>query len=76
MAMEWRILWVFATGLDSLSSIVFPADGFLYVGEPSRVLRLTLKGTPLAADRMDVIVDGIPTGGHSTRTVLFGPDGA
>ena len=67
---------VVAAGLGSPSSIAFSVDGFLYVGEPSRVLRLTLSGTPLGAERVDVIVDGIPTDGHSTRTVLFSPDGA
>jgi glucose/arabinose dehydrogenase len=70
------VVEVVAAGLSSPSSLAFYVDGSLYVGEPSRVLRLSLGGTPLIADGMDVIVDGIPTGGHSTRTVLFDSDGA
>lgn len=65
---------VVAADLSSPSSIAFYQDGSLYVGETRRVLRLTLGGDPPTAQSVDVIVDGLPSGGHNTRTVLFSPD--
>ena len=67
---------VVASGLSSPSSLAFYEDGSLYVGETTRVLRITLSGDPPAADEIEVIVDGLPSGGHNTRTVLFSPDWA
>lgn len=63
-------------GLSAPSSLDFHPDGSLYVGEATQVLRVTLGGDPLAAETVEVIVEGLPRGGHSTRTVLFSPDGA
>ena len=65
---------VVASGLSAPSSLAFFQDGSLYVGETTRVLRITLAGDPPAAQDVSVVVDGLPTGGHSTRTVLFSPD--
>lgn len=65
---------VIATGLFDPTSIVY-ANGALYVGEQTRVTRLTL-GPDGSVARKDVLVDDLPKGGnHVTRTVLLGPDG-
>jgi len=66
---------VVAGDLSSPSSLAFHPDGTLYVGEPARVLRLTLAGDPLLSVDREIVVDGLPTGGHNTRTVLVSPDG-
>jgi glucose/arabinose dehydrogenase len=63
---------VVADGLNAPSSVAFYNDGSLYVGETTRVLRLVPQGDGFG-DRQ-VVVDGLPGGGHSTRTVLFGRD--
>ncbi len=64
---------VVASGLQDPTSMSFGPDGSLYVGEATRVTRLTL-GPDLKATRTQVVVPHLPTGGHSTRTVLIGPD--
>jgi glucose/arabinose dehydrogenase len=67
---------VVAQGLSAPSSIAFTPDGgSIYVGETRRVLRISLSGVPPVADEVETIVDGLPSGGHSTRTVLLSPDG-
>ena len=67
---------VVAEGLNSPSSIAFHRDGSLFVGETTRILRLSDPDTSGAFQRREVIVDGLPAGGHNTRTVLFSPDWA
>ncbi|MBV9582620.1 MAG: PQQ-dependent sugar dehydrogenase [Chloroflexi bacterium] len=49
-------------------------NGYLYVGETTAISRYTYDpaGDPGARE---VVVPDLPTGGHSTRTVAFGPDG-
>jgi glucose/arabinose dehydrogenase len=65
---------VVVEGLDSPSSVAF-YEGWLYVGETSRVIRLRL-GPDLQGGDQEVVVPGLPEGGqHTTRTVLLGPDG-
>ncbi len=67
---------VAADGLSAPSSLAFYTDGSLYVGETRRVLRLSNPDDEgLLRDR-ETIVDGLPSGGHNTRTVRFSPDGA
>jgi glucose/arabinose dehydrogenase len=61
-------------GLDAPSSLAFYQDGSLYVGETTRVLRFVPLGEDQSFDPPQVIVDGLPSGGHNTRTVLFNPD--
>lgn len=53
-------------------------QGWLYVGETHRVSRVRFDVERGVADGMlEVVVPDLPTGGgHSTRTVRFGPDGA
>ena len=46
-------------------------DGDLYVGETHQVVRLT--GPAFTQEA--IIVPGLPTGGHGTREIEFGPDG-
>jgi len=65
---------VVAEGLDAPSSMAFYQDGSLYAGETKRVLRLSAPGERGAFQEREVVVDGLPSGGHATRTVLFSPD--
>ena len=73
-------LEVVADGLSAPSSIAFlmdstsPYDGALYVGETRRVLRLTEPDASGVFQERAVVVDGLPSGGHNTRTLLFSPD--
>ena len=65
---------IVAEGLDAPSSLAFYQDGSLYVGETTRILRFPpLAGQPDFGQPQVVIAD-LPSGGHSTRTVLFSPD--
>jgi len=65
---------VFAEGLSAPHSLVFH-EGSWYVGVPSGVVRLTDTDGDGKADESVTLIDNYPTGGHSTRTVLFLPDG-
>jgi len=65
---------VVAQGLSAPSSLAFYVDGSLYVGETTRILRLSGPDEEGVFQEREVIVDGLPSGGHSTRTVLFSPD--
>jgi glucose/arabinose dehydrogenase len=65
---------VVAEGLARPSSLDFYLDGSLYVGETTRVLRLSEPDESGLFRRTEVVVTGLPDGGHSTRTVLFSPD--
>src|SRR5258708_8880796 len=57
------------SGLSYPFGLAFPR-GTMYVGETNRVDRFNPGSTtPI------LIVPNLPTGGHSTRTVVFGPDG-
>jgi glucose/arabinose dehydrogenase len=67
---------VVAQGLNAPSSLAFYRDGSLYVAETTRVLHLSDPNPQGVYQKQEVIVDGLPSGGHSTRTVLFSPDGA
>ena len=65
---------VAAEGLESPSSLAFYSDGSLYVGETTRILRLPPPVNNGTFGEPEVVVDGLPGGGHNTRTVLFSPD--
>lgn len=67
---------VVASELDAPSSIDFHPDGSLYVGETRRILRLSEPDASGAYQRQEIVIDGLPEGGHNTRTVLFSPDGS
>jgi glucose/arabinose dehydrogenase len=65
-----------SSGLSAPSSIAFHVDGSLYVGETTRVLRLSEPNDDGMFQRAEVVVEDLPGGqGHSTRTVLFDPEG-
>lgn len=62
-------------GLDLPHGLAF-RDGWLYVAETGRVIRLAGSADSLARPRRELVVDGLPSGGgHFTRTLGFGPDG-
>ncbi|MGI8854894.1 MAG: PQQ-dependent sugar dehydrogenase [Thermomicrobiales bacterium] len=66
---------VFASGLNLPTSIAFFQD-WVYVGETDKVSRFSAPNNALQAQgAKQVIVPNLPTGGHFTRTVAFGPDG-
>jgi len=58
-----------ATGLDGPFGIAFRGDT-MYVAEETRIRRW-IPGNPTPQP----VVSGLPSGGHSTRTIVFGPDG-
>lgn len=69
---------VLAGGMERPSNVAFYTadDGqtFLYVSEPHQITRFAYDPLgPVGAQ--EPIITGLPTGGHSTRTVTFGPDG-
>ncbi|HEX5167451.1 MAG TPA: PQQ-dependent sugar dehydrogenase [Thermomicrobiales bacterium] len=61
-------------GLDTPHGITFH-DGALYVAEQTRVIRATDEDSDGTFESVTTIIDGLPEGGHSTRTIRFGPDG-
>jgi glucose/arabinose dehydrogenase len=66
---------VVADKLSSPSSLAFHPDGSLYVGETPRILRLSEPDAQGVFRAREVVIRGLPVGGHHTRTVLFSPDG-
>jgi len=66
---------VVADNLIAPSSLAFAPDGLLYVGETTLVTRLELDPATRRAVKRSVVIDGLPSGGHNTRTVLFGSKG-
>jgi glucose/arabinose dehydrogenase len=61
---------IVTTGLRQPFGLAF-RNGDLYVGETHQVIRLSGSGFT----QETVIVRGLPTGGHWTREIEFGPDG-
>ena len=61
---------VVVSGLRQPFGLAF-RDGDLYVGETHQVIRL--RGPEFT--QKTIVVPGLPTGGHSTREIEFGPDG-
>jgi glucose/arabinose dehydrogenase len=62
------------SGLDAPSNVAVH-DGYLYVGETGAVSRYTYDPASGALGGREVVVGDLPRGGHSTRTVVFGPQG-
>jgi len=54
--------------------VAFEPDGRLLVAGETRLFRLRLDADLREADR-EVVLEGLTTGGHSTRTVAVRPDG-
>ncbi len=61
-------------GFEGAHSIAFAADGGLLVAGETRLFRLEL-GPDLRERTRSVVLEGLTTGGHSTRTVAVLPDG-
>ncbi|MEX0999397.1 MAG: PQQ-dependent sugar dehydrogenase [Thermodesulfobacteriota bacterium] len=64
----------FIKGLKRPHGLAFN-DGYLYVGETNQVVRYKYNGFDKEPGKKEIIVPNIPTKGHFTRTVSFGPDG-
>ena len=70
----------FVSGLSQPYGIaLYPnADNptWLYVAETHRIVRFKFrKGDRKASSEPEVVVADLPTGGHSSRDILFSPDG-
>ena len=65
---------VFADALQRPHSLVYHKESW-YVGVPSGVIRLADRDNDGVAEQRQILIDDYPTGGHSTRTVEFLPDG-
>jgi glucose/arabinose dehydrogenase len=57
------------SGYGSAHDIEFEADGSLLVAGETTLYRVTLGAVALREERREVVIDGLPTGGHSTKTV-------
>ena len=65
----------FADNLVGVQGIAFKENG-VYVATESSIIRLEDTNKDGVADKRDVLASDLPTGGgHSTRTIAFGPDG-
>ena len=64
---------VFANNLNNPHGLAFH-DGYLYIAGSTQVIRYRWQGGAAAQGAAETIVDNIPTGGHSTRTIVFGQD--
>ncbi|MDP9169062.1 MAG: PQQ-dependent sugar dehydrogenase, partial [Acidobacteriota bacterium] len=69
----------FASGLNQPFGMAFYPSSqpqWLYIGNTDSVVRIPYKNGDLkATGAPEIIVSGIPTGGHSTRDVVFSKDG-
>jgi glucose/arabinose dehydrogenase len=61
-------------GLDRPSGIAWH-DGELWVAEVTRVVRIGRPPAVGTAPELHVVVDGLPAGGFTTRSVVFEPSG-
>ena len=61
-------------GFESAHSVAFEPDGGLLVAGETTLFRLRL-GADLREAERSVVLEGLTTGGHSTRTVAVLPDG-
>ncbi len=68
---------ILADRLNAPSSLAFHPEmrGLLYVGETTRLLRLRDPDGEGVFQIQETMIDGLPSGGHNTRTVLVSPDG-
>jgi glucose/arabinose dehydrogenase len=66
--------FVFADGLNEPFGIAF-RDAYIYIGDTDAIIRYPYQaGQTRVTGHYDLITK-VPTGGHSTRNILFGPDG-
>jgi len=65
---------VFADGLRNPHSVAFH-DGYIYIGETDKITRFRDDDGDLVADgKGEAVITGLPTRGHFTKTIVFGPD--
>jgi glucose/arabinose dehydrogenase len=64
----------FIEGLKRPHGIAFHG-GYIYVGETNQISRFKYSGVDKEPGKKEVIVADLPTKGHFTRTLSFGPDG-
>ena len=64
----------FVEGLSTPHGIDFH-KGYLYIGETNQIVRFKYHGLDSEPGEKEIVVPNLPTGGHATRTVRFGPDG-
>ena len=60
--------------LNNPHSLAFQ-DGYLYVAETNQVVRTRDADSDGTLDAPEPIIENLPTGGHWSRTIAFGPDG-
>jgi glucose/arabinose dehydrogenase len=66
---------VFADGLPGVHGIAFKDNG-VFVATETEIIRLEDADKDGVAEKRDVLASDLPSGGgHSTRTLAFGPDG-
>jgi glucose/arabinose dehydrogenase len=65
---------IFIKDLNRPHGIAFH-NGHLYVGETNQIVRFKYNGITSEPGEKEIIVPDLPTKGHFTRTVSFGPDG-
>ena len=65
---------VIAESLNAPSSLAFFKDGSLYVAETTRILKLSSPTLQYNFQKLSVVIDNLPEGGHTTRTIVFSPD--
>jgi glucose/arabinose dehydrogenase len=63
------------SGYGNAHDIEFEADGSLLVAGERTLFRVTLDAVIRREDRREVVVDGLPSGGHATKTVEVLHDG-
>jgi glucose/arabinose dehydrogenase len=66
--------FTFATELNEPFGLAFHGD-FLYVGDTDAIVRFDYKAGQTAANAQPQRLAPLPTGGHSTRNVIFNRDG-
>ncbi|MCO5175621.1 MAG: PQQ-dependent sugar dehydrogenase [Thermomicrobiales bacterium] len=60
--------------LNAPHSIAFH-DGYLYVAETDQIVRVSDDDGDGLYEQPKVVIADLPTGGHWSRTIVFGPDG-
>ena len=64
----------FIEGLKRPHGIAF-YGGYIYVGEENQIVRFKYNGLDKGPGKKEVVVADLPTKGHFTRTITFGPEG-
>ena len=62
-------------GYGNANDVAFEADGSLLVAGDDTLYRVTLAPDHIGEERREVVLAGLPTGGHSTKTVAVLPSG-